>query len=169
MIEKIKEPKSTKEKTELARKLIKEFQEIRETKDKASWYEGRLLYYFKKFGLRNYLYGKTLSNNAFYAEIDIPASTAEQKIDIYSFYVVENGFKIEDLMESDTRKLHRAIIYIRDKSKDEIKEAVEKAKRGLMSFTDYLISLGAEDKFCVHEPESKEVKVCKKCGKTIKK
>ena len=166
----IKEPKSTKEKTKLARELYQQFNEIRTTKDVANWFEGKILYYFDKFGLHNYLFGKAMTKKAFYAEIDVPPSTVAFKRDIYEFYIVRHKFTFEDLRKANTKKLHRALTYIREFPKEKVKEIVDLAEREKQSLSDFLINCGAKDKFCVHEEtQNKNIKVCKLCGKILTK
>ena len=134
----IKAPNSSLEKTKLARKLYEEIKEIREIRDTVGWHLSRILYYFDKFGLQNYLFGKAMSKNTFYGEIDIPISTVSYHISLYDFYVVENNIDFELLKGSTTRKLQRAISLLRGKSKSKIIEAVELAKRETLSLSDYL-------------------------------
>ena len=131
-------PKSSLEKTKLARKIYNEIKSLREIRDMAGWYMGKQLYFFDKFGLQNYLFGKAMSKNAFYGEIDIPISTVAYHIALYEFYVVKNGFTFEELKNSTARKLHRAIPLLQEKSKEKITEAVGLAKRETMGLMDFL-------------------------------
>lgn len=135
---KIKEPNSSLGKTKLARELYEEMKQIREMRDAAGWYFGKILYYFDKYKLHNYLFGKALSKNAFYAEIDIPHSTVSYYIALYEFYVVDNQIDFKLLRNSATRKLHRAISFLKGKSKNKIIEAIELAKKETLSLSDYL-------------------------------
>ena len=135
---KIKEPNSSLGKIKLARGLYEEMKQIREMRDIAGWYLGKILYYFDKYKLHNYLFGKALSKNAFYAEIDIPHSTVSYYITLYEFYIVDNQIDFKLLRNSATRKLHRAIPLLKGKPKDKIMEAVELAKRETLSLSDYL-------------------------------
>lgn len=167
---KITEPKSTLERSRLARQLYEDLKQVRDTKDIASWYEGRIFWYFNKFNLYNYLFGKVLSKEKFYEEIDIPASTALAKRSLYDFYVVKHSFTVDELRKANTRKLHRALPFIQDKNREEIKEIISLAEREKQGLHDFLVSCGAPDKWCVHpETENINIKTCKKCGKQLKK
>lgn len=169
-LSKIKEPQSTLEKTKLAKKLYEEYKSIRDTKEMVSWYQAKLIYFLDKFKLHNYLFGKSMSRSAFYGEIDIPLSTANFLNSLYAFYIVKQGFTFDEVKDAALRKLHRALPYLHEKNKEEIKEAVELAKRETLSLSDYLISLGRPENYCVHEPEfivEKRQKICSKCGKKI--
>ena len=104
----------------------------------AGWYMGKQLYYFDKFGLQNYLFGKAMSKNAFYGEIDIPISTVAYHTALYGFYVVKHGFSFEELKNSTARKLHRAIPYLQEKPKEKVAEAIELAKRETMGLMDFI-------------------------------
>src|SRR3990167_1888052 len=119
-LDEIKEPKTEQEKVKLSRKLYEELKGLRDFKDKTNWIEGQILYLFEKFNLKDFLFGKALSKAAFYAEIDVPVSTAQFKTDIYEFYVIKHGFKIEELLNANTKKLHRAIAFVRDWDKEKI-------------------------------------------------
>lgn len=164
-------PKSSLEKTELARKLYHEFKEIRDTRDKSIWLEARLLYYLDKYGLHNYLFGKALSKAAFSSEIDLPLSTFNFKVNLYEFYVVEHGFTFEDLQEANTKKLHRALPFLKEANKEKVKEVVELAERERQSLSDFLAEVSGNDSFCTHhekEEISEKKVVCKLCKKTLK-
>jgi hypothetical protein len=166
--QKIKEPQSSLKKTELAKELYEELKEIRDTKDKANWLLGRIIYFFDKHNLYNYLFGKATSKKAFWAELDIPLSTADFYQRLYEFWVVEKEFKYDDLKNANTKKLHRAIPYVRDRKKEDLVEVIELAEREKMGLNDFMVSVGAPDSLCEHEVENKNIKVCKKCGKNLK-
>lgn len=170
MFEKIPEPKTERSKTFLAKKLYEEFKSIRDAKDRANWEEGRLLYFFEKYDLQNYLFGKPQSKKAFYTEIDVPLSTAAFKVSIYDFYVVQNGFSYKDLKDANTKKLHRAIPFIRGKAKDEIRTVIGYAEREREGLNDFLALIGGKDQYnCTHEHTRAVTQdVCGDCGKKIK-
>lgn len=166
----ITEPKSTLQKTKLARKLYDELVDLRDAKDVANWAEGEILYLLSKYGLHNYVFGNTKTRAAFYREIDIPVSTASFKIAIYEFFVVKHGLTFKQLQKANTKKLHRAIQYLRDADKDRVEEVVDLAEREKQSLGDFLVSIGAPDRWCVHQDKEKvEVEVCKECHKQVKK
>lgn len=164
----INEPKTEQEKQRLAKNLYEELKHTQEIKDKVSWIEGKILFYYEKFGLHNYLFGKPATRTSFYAEIDIPTSTVAFKRSIYEFYVEKHGFSIDELKNANTKKLFRALTYIKDYSKEKVKEVIGLAEREKLSLSDFLVSLGAPEKYCVsHKPTT--VEKCKDCGKTLHK
>ncbi len=169
--DKIAKPASSLAKSKLARELYEQFQDVRDARDKAIWIEARNLYYIDTFGLHNYLFGKDMTKTAFYAEIDVPGATAAFKIALYDFYVIKHGFTFDELSRANTKKLHRAIPFVREAEPEKIKEIVELAEREKQSLSDFLISCGAKDQFCVHEDKEeitdKKV-VCKHCHKELK-
>jgi len=139
--DKIKSPNSSLEKTKLARKLYEEIKHIREIRDFAGWHLSKILYYFDKFGLQNYLFGKAMSKNTFYGEIDIPISTVFYHTSLYEFYIIENNIDFNLLKDATTRKLSRGIPLLKGKSKDKIIKAVELAKKETLSLSDYLTEI----------------------------
>jgi len=164
----ITEPQTQSEKERLAKDLYEELRRTQEIKDKVSWIEGKILFYYEKFGLHNHLFGKPATRASFYAEIDIPTSTVAFKRSIYEFYVDKHGFSIEELKEANTKKLFRALTYIKDYKKEKVKEVIEMAEREKLSLSDFLVMLGAPEKYCVtHKPTT--VEKCKDCGKTLHK
>ena len=164
------QPQSTEEKTLLAKSLFEELKQMWDAKDMVNWYEGKMLYYFNKFRLYSYLYGEPTSQSAFYAEVDIPISTAQFKAANYDFYVVKHGFTFKQLRDANTKKLNRAIQYCQTKTKEEMLEVIKDAKRREMGLRDFLINLGAPDLWCVHtkkHKESQEVEICDECHKKV--
>lgn len=168
--ETVTQPASTLAKTKLARRLYEELKALRDAKDTANWAEGEALYLIDRFGLHNYVFGTTKTKGDFYREVDIPVSTALFKITIYEFYVVRHGFTLADLTEANTKKLHRAIPYLQKAGKRKVKQVVDLAEREKQSLGDFLVSVGAPERWCVHAEQGKvEVTQCKQCKRILNK
>lgn len=167
--EKIEQPVLITEKTKLAKEIYEEFKKMRDSKDMINWYEGKMLYFFDKYDLYDFLFGEIISKNAFFSEIDTPRSTFEFKRKLYEFYVVQEGFTFKTLQHANTKKLHRALPFIQGKSKKEIKKVIDLAEREKESLSDFLAMIGATPEgYCVHEErDSVVVEKCKKCGKIL--
>ena len=127
-----------------------------------------MLFYLDNFDLYDYLFGKILSKNAFFAELDVPVPTANFKIRLYDFYVIQHQFTFAELREANTKKLYQAIKFLKNENRDRIKEAIIMAEREKQSLSDFLIGVsGQEPKICQHEPIEEHFKRCKKCGKKL--
>lgn len=164
----IQKPKSTEEKIKLAKKLYQELQEIASIKDGINWYQGKILYFFNEFELYDYLHGKALSKKAFYSEIDIPYSTVQFKSELYEFYIIKHKFSFKELQNANTKKLHRALKYVKTKPRTFIKKVIDLAEREKQSLSDFLINVGMKENYCLHQHkiEGKVVR-CEDCGKVI--
>lgn len=164
----MKSPKTEKEKTLLAQELYEAIKSCETTRENLNLIEAEKLYYFNKYDLHNYLFGESITKKAFYEEIDIPWSTANYRLKIYEFYVIKHGIKHEDLLKAAGRKLYAGLPYLKDKDTAKVLEAVELAERGKQGISDFLISIGAKENYCVHEHKTNEtVSVCKDCGKKV--
>lgn len=131
-------PKSTKEKHEVAKRLVEKLDEVQIKQALHSWTIGAILYEIRKYGLHHYAYGKIHSMSAFYDEIGIPQSTARYRIALWEFYIEKHGYKIDDLLYCDMNKLQRAISYIREQDKKVVNNVVELAQRGRMSRDEFI-------------------------------
>ena len=154
--------KSINQKTKQAKELDKELDYWFLTADRITWEKGKVLSELKENGLYRYVFGyeKDLAFKHFLAEKGIPYGTADFCIKLYEKYILELGFKPEDLRGIHTRKLHRAIPHITEKNSEKV---LEKAKT--MLFDDFVAEMTGKEK-CRHpQRESKEIKVCKICGK----
>lgn len=160
----------TAEKTKIARKLYEDLKVIRAAKDLATWYEGEIFYKLDKEKLFESVFGGALSKAAFLAEIDVPVSTERFKRAIYEFYVIEHKFTMEELKRANTQKLHRAIPFVRGKTRAQIEEVIDYAEREKQGIRDFLHVVGAPVSVCDHLERGKiEVDECKHCLKILRK
>lgn len=125
--------------------------------------QGEYLYKLKKDKLYRYVFGDTdQSWNSFCAEIGIPVSTVDYRVLLYERYVIDCGFKIEELVGHSTKKLSRALPVI--KNKRDANRVIALADS--LSESDFLKEIGLS-KDHLHEPSNKDVKICKICKKIM--
>ncbi len=143
-------------------------------KNEDMWLEGEQLYFLKRDKEYKYVFGDSGSQHnvdswrAFIEQTPIPFSTAEMRVRLYESYIVDWKVSLEKLKGLNTRSLDRAIPYIKGK-KQELDEALDYAKE--LPFSEFLKWLNGNKEPCWHQKrikKTKEVAVCKDCGKELK-
>ena len=132
-----KEPESISEKKKLARQLHEELKKIMAKKKETNWEEGKILYYFDHYKLYDFLMKGHISKFIAWKEMGIPPSTAQFKISLYSFYIVQHHFSLEELNGASEKKLHRAIPLIKDKPKEAIGMVIREAKKSEVRLEEF--------------------------------
>lgn len=136
-----KNPISAEEKHQYGKRLVSGYNSSQFVSELFKWYIGGILYRIVTLGLHNYVYGKSLSKNAFCDELGIAPSTAQTLIKRWEFYVVKNKIPLDKLKNASTYNLGRALAYLKDKDKDEVKRIVDLAERGKLSRIDFLLEI----------------------------
>lgn len=128
-IKNIKEPQSIGDKKKLAKQLRKELSRIMDKKKEINWEEGKILYYFDQYKLYSYLGKGHISKINCWKEIGIPPATAQFKIKLYSFYVIQHQFSLGELRGASEKKLHRVAPLLEGYPRENIKEVIIEAKK----------------------------------------
>lgn len=136
---------------EKAKKLIKEYREVQEIKNRIYFIEGRIMNDFFTNSLYKELFGGDKYENVksswrrFTEEITgMPTSTADQKRKVYKKWIIDLGFSEKDLQGVTFTKLYLMIPYATDvKTAKELISYVQKTdsgddKQDIQSFTKFL-------------------------------
>lgn len=165
---KIKQPNSLVEKVDSARELYNDMMKYREIKGACHWYEGNFLFLLKENNLYKFVFGESGSPEwkDFLSEVGISYTGAQQKMNMYEFYVEKHGFSMEEMEGVNTNNLILVLPKIKDKPREEVAEWILKCKT--LSRNQLRTALGDDD-VCKHEDiEKVEVCICKHCRKKVK-
>lgn len=129
-------------------KLLEEYSALKEIKNKIYFREGRILYELFKNSLYKEAFGGDKyeaiepSWKRFTTEItEMPVSTADQKRKIYGKWLLELGYKEEELMGITYTKLYYAIPYAQNREiADEIVKFALEHPCDIQSFNEFLKS-----------------------------
>lgn len=167
----VKEPKSNKEKADLASKLAKQLTATLEFKEKFAFVQSYLFYWIDKYNLWNSIYGEgQATRNEVLASFKVNINTFFQKRNCYEFFVIKNGFKPEEIAGIDSNSLNKLYIHFNQKnlSKPELKDWLDKARELTRSDLDMELT-GKEP--CFHLNKEKRAEshfYCRDCNKKLK-
>lgn len=109
--------------------LLKEFQKMR---NGLTWKEGQTFFELDA----KQIYPSSKKN--FFKALNIPISTVAFKQKLFEFYIHKHQFSFEELADVNTKKLHRAIPLIVNKSRQEVSKIVKLSKEKNQSLEDFL-------------------------------
>ena len=165
---KIKKPDSLVEKVSAARELYDDMMKYREIKSACHWYEGNFLSLLKENNLYKFVFGDSGSSDwkDFLSEVGISYTGAQQKMNMYQFYIEKHEIPMEELEGVNTNNLILVLPKIKDKTKEEVMEWILKCKT--LPRNQLRVALGDDDA-CKHEDTEKvEVCICKHCRKKVR-
>ena len=167
---------SIKTKVTEARKVFEEILQLNQVGNVRAWETGKRLSYMKKSGLFKFVVGdqtgksdKELALYKFFELCNLPKSTGEGYVRLWEFWVEEMKLNYQNLADISYRKLLLAIPFLREK-KFGVDEVLSYARE--LSIQDYSKFLSGNKLDCYHtdtEEKDKRIKICKNCGKEIKK
>lgn len=149
-------------KTQEANKIYQELQELEAFSRKIYWQKAEYLYFLKNKNQYKNVFGDGVDSwAAFLAEVHIPRSSADQKVDNWKFFVEKHGFDLDFLSKADSSVLYAIATKRRETPKEELQELIEKSIA--LSRGDFLQTLKGVE--CAHDQTTEEaVFKCVNCG-----
>ncbi|HEC66860.1 MAG TPA: hypothetical protein ENI23_16415 [bacterium] len=156
--------KSLLQKTEEARKLYNEWEEITSVSENIYWSKARILHNWKKNNNYKFVFGDEKQSWAsFLSEVHVPQSSADQKVKNWGFFIDSHQLEITSLASADTSCLYYITMYKTSVPKEDVEEWVEKAK--VLSRGDFIQSIRGNTE-CLHDETDEEIVFrCSKCGR----
>jgi rhamnogalacturonyl hydrolase YesR len=165
---KIKKGASTKEKTSIAQKIYQDLTQYRSIKSTCHWHEGYFLNALKQDNLYKFVFGESGSSEwrDFLSEIGISYTGAQQKMNLYDFYIVKHGIEPSLFDGINTNNLIMILPILQEKSKEDVLEWIEKCRS--LTRNQLKTEIYGENTCTHHDTENIAVKVCKNCKKRIR-
>lgn len=154
---------SLQDKVRKAKEVFDGVKALSAVRDSIYWKQAESLYTLKKDNLFRFVFGSDdQSWSSFLSEVQMPLSSADQKVRTWDFYIVRHGFTLEELSGVDTSSLYTIATNKPMATKEEITALIGDAK--VLGRGDFLAQLKGVD--CIHpdtvEESHHRCKVCKR-------